>query len=105
MLNVEAILEISLSRTVPATDIIGGPGACLSIPALLIFMIWCFGMTHYRGDGEARDCVIHAACNVMFILLVERSGAYEVRRLQRSITLASARCRHTSKEVLRLAIF
>ena len=56
-------------------------------------MIRCFGITPYRGAGEGRDCVIHAACNVMFLLLGERSAAYEVSRLHRSIALASARCR------------
>ena len=50
-------------------------------------------MTLYRGDGEGRDCVIHAASNVMFLLLFERSAAYKVSRLQRSIALASTRCR------------
>ena len=73
--------------------IIGGPGARAPNPALSIFMIRCFGVTPYRGDGEGRDCIIHAACNVMFLLLGERSAAYEVSRLHRSIALASARCR------------
>ena len=76
--------------------IIGGPGARAPNPALSIFMIRCFGVTPYRGEGEGRDCVIHAACNVMFLLLGERSTDYEVSRLTSSITLASARCRpHT----------
>ena len=53
-------------------------------------------MTPYRGGDEGLDCAIHAACNVMFLLLGESSSAYEVSRLHRSITLASARCRpHT----------
>ena len=61
-------------------------------------MIRCFGITQYRGDGEGCDCVIHASCNVIFLLLNERSDAYEVIRLHRSITLASARCRpHTER--------
>ena len=49
-------------------------------------------MTPYLGDGEGRNCVVHAACSTMFLLLGERSAAYEVIRLLRSITLASARC-------------
>ena len=52
----------------------------------------------YRGDGEGRDCVIHAACNAMFLLVGERSAAYEVSRLDRSIRYASARYRpHTER--------
>ena len=59
-------------------------------------MIRCFGVTPYSGAGVFRDYVFHAACNVMFLLLGERSAAYEVSQLHRSITLASARCRpHT----------
>ena len=76
--------------------IIGGPGARAPNPVLSIFMIRCFGLTPYRSNDEGRDCVIHAACNVMFLLVGERSAAYEVNRLRRSIKLASARCRpHT----------
>ena len=76
--------------------IVGGPGARAPYPALSIFMIRCFGVTPYRGDGEGRDCVIHAACNIMFLLPGERSAAYEVSRLHRSIRMASARRRpHT----------
>ena len=56
-------------------------------------MIKSSGMTPYRSDGEGRDCVIHAACNAMFLLLRERSAACKVSRLDRSITLASVRCR------------
>ena len=52
-------------------------------------MIRCFGVTPYRGDGEGRDCVIRAACNVMFLLLGNPSAAYEISRLHRSITLGS----------------
>ena len=56
-------------------------------------MIWCIGVTPYRGDVECRDCVIQAACNKMFLFLGTRSAAYEVSRLHRRITLTSARCR------------
>ena len=52
----------------------------------------CFKLTLYRDDSESRDFGVHAACNVMFLLLGERSAAYEVGRLQRSITLDSVRC-------------
>ena len=55
--------------------IIGGPGARAPDPMLLTFMIQCFGLTPYRGYGDCRDCVIHAARNVMFLLLSERSPA------------------------------
>ena len=66
-----------------------GPGARVRNPALSIFMILYFGMTPSR-------CVIHAACNEMILLLCERSAAYQVSRLHRSIMYASARCRpHT----------
>ena len=61
-------------------------------------MIRCFGVTPYWGDGEDRDCVIHAASNVMFLRLGQCSAAYEVSRLNVSITLASAHCRpHTKR--------
>ena len=50
-------------------------------------------MPPYQGEGEGRDCVIYAACNVMFLLLGERSATYEVSRLYRRITLASSHCR------------
>ena len=63
-------------------------------------MIRCFGVTQYRGDGEGHDCVIHAACNVISLFLGERSAAFEVSLLHRSITLASARCRpHTERHL------
>ena len=73
--------------------IIRGPVAHAPNPSLSIFMIQCFGVTPYRGDGEGRDCVIHAACNVIFLLLSEISAAHDGSRLQRSIALASTRCR------------
>ena len=73
--------------------IVGGPGARAPNLALSISMIRCFGITPYRGAGEGRDCVIHAACNDMFLLLGERLADYEVSSLHRSIALASARCR------------
>lgn len=50
------------------------------------------GVTVYRGDGEGRDCVVHAACIVMFLFLGERSAADEVNSLHRSIILAFGRC-------------
>ena len=78
--------------------IIGDPEARAHNPVSSIFMIRCFGMTLLRGDSEVRDCVIHTACIAMFLLLGEHSAAYESSRLDRSITLASARCRpHTQK--------
>ena len=50
----------------------------------------------YRGDVGGRDCVVHAACNVMFLLIGERSAVYEISQLDRSIPLAYSRCRpHT----------
>ena len=73
--------------------IIGGPGARAADPALSIFMVRYFGITPYRGYDECRDCLIHAAFNVMLLLLGERSAAHEVSRLHRSISLASAPCR------------
>ena len=69
-----------------------GLGARAPNPALSILMIRCFGGTPYRSDGEGRGCVIHAACNVIFLLLVEASAAYKFSRLHRSITLASVYC-------------
>ena len=47
----------------------------------------------YPGDGEVRDCIIHATCNVVFLLLDKVSLAYKVIRLHRRITLASASSR------------
>ena len=82
-----------LSETRGFSLIIGGQGARAPNPALSIFTIRCFGVTLYRGDGEGRDCVIHAASNDMFLLLGERSAAYEISRLQTSIALDSIRCR------------
>ena len=52
--------------------IIGGPDARPPNPVLSTFMIRCFGVTPYRGNDKGRDCVIHAACNVTFLLLGER---------------------------------
>ena len=51
--------------------IVGALGARAPNPVLSIFMIRCFGVTLYRVDGEGRDCVIHDACNVVFLLLSE----------------------------------
>ena len=45
-------------------------------------------MTPYRIDGEGRDCVIRTAYNIMFLLLNERSAAYKIIQLHRSIILA-----------------
>ena len=61
-------------------------------------MIRCFRVTPYRSGGEGRGWVIHAACNLMFLLLGERSAAYEVSRLHGRITFASARCRPLTEE-------
>ena len=76
--------------------IIEGTSARAPNSELSIFIIRCFGVTPYRGDGEGRDCVIHAACHAMLLLLGELSDASEVSRLHRSIRLASSPCRpHT----------
>ena len=57
-------------------------------------------MTPYQGDGEGRDCVIYAACKVMFLLLGERSADY-VELLYKLLSVVF----HTPKDVLKLVVF
>ena len=71
-------------------------------------MIRRFRGAPYRGDGEGRDCLVHAAWNIMFLLFDEHSAAYEFSRLYRIITLAYVRCgphsegRREVREILKI---